>query len=285
MALGRGIERPFNCHVHGDKNASASVNVVKMVWYCYSCHAKGVVDSQRVPTPDELLAMLEPEEACREYPESWLGVFGVGGYWADRFPLWLCWLLGLGEDPWTGEGTYPVHTPRGRLAGVARRAAMPGPWPKYKYPWAWSASRTMFGTGGRWNQTEVLVLVEGAADAAAVIETGIQGEATYGSGVHAPQVELIVAQQPRLILLGFDEDDAGERATDQAYNVLGHLAEVGFITWEGAKDPADLEPGARLDAVLKAVRASSYGDQVAQVEEHARRLSAAAAKRYVEECA
>lgn len=269
--------------MHGDASASASVNVAKMVWYCYACHAKGAVDSNRVPTVDELLAMLEPEQAVREFADSWLETYGHGGYWADRFPLWLCELLGMGEDPWTGEGTYPVHTPRGRLAGVARRYAMPGPGPKYKYPFAWSASRTLFGTRGRWSHHEIVVPVEGAADAAAVIETGFQGLSTYGSGIHVPQIELIAAMQPRLILLGFDNDDAGERATGQAWIALNPLAEVGFIEWENAKDPAELNVEYRREAILKTVRASSYGDQVAAIADHADKLVEALERRYVEE--
>lgn len=269
--------------MHGDASASASVNVAKLVWYCYACHAKGAVDSNRVPTVDELLAMLEPEQAVREFADSWLETYSYGGYWGDRFPLWLCELLGMGEDPWTGEGTYPVHTPRGRLAGVARRAAMPGPGPKYKYPHAWAASRTLFGTGGRWAHHEILVPVEGAADAAAVIETGFQAVGTYGSGIHVPQIELIAAMQPRLILLGFDNDEAGERATFQAYEALSPLAEIGFINWKDAKDPAELDVEHRLDAVLEPVRASSYGDQVAAIADHAHGLVEAAERRYVEE--
>jgi hypothetical protein len=271
--------------VHGGTGAHASVNVVKMVWYCYSCHAKGAVDSSRIPTADELLAMLEPEKACREFPESYLALFDHGGYWADRFPLWLCWLLGMGEDPWTGEGTYPVHTPRGRLAGVSRRAAMPGPGPKYKYPHGWSASRTLFGTNGRWPRTEVLSINEGAADAASIMEVGVQAVATYGAGLHHPQVELIAAMQPRLILLGYDQDEAGEAATAQAYDALCDLVEIGFLDWKTAKDPAELDPEHRLEAVLEAVRASSYGSQAADVAEHAEALVTKAQKLYVEESA
>lgn len=162
---------------------------------------------------------------------------------------------------------------------------MPGPGPKYRYPPTWSASRSLFGTAGRWPHIPVLTLVEGAADAASVIETGLSAEATYGSGVHAPQVDLIVAQRPRLILLGFDDDEAGERATVQAYEALSPHAEIGFISWGGvAKDPADLEPEARFDAVLEAVRASSYGEQIDELASHARQLASEIEKRYVEEC-
>lgn len=259
LTSGRGIERPFQCTEHDDKNASASVNIIKMVWYCYGCHSTGVVDSQRVPTPDELASMLKPEEAARQYPQSWLALYGAGGYWLDRFPAWLCWQQGFGEDPWTGEGTYPVHTPGGRLAGVGRRN-LGGEGPKYRYPKSWSASRSMFGTRGAYRHTEVLLIGEGAADAAAGWEVGCTSLAAYGSGLHAPQVELVLRMTPRLVLLGQDVDEAGERGARETVRWLEDWCELVRVEWDPvAGDPAAMEPGARLDSLLDAVGKSNYG--------------------------
>lgn len=289
IAFGRGVERPFHCHVHGGTGAHASVNVVKNVWFCFSCKAKGVVDSTRVPTADELLAMLEPEQAAREFPESWLEVYRneANGYWSERFPDWLCWLLGFGDDPFTGEGTYPVHTPRGRLAGVARRAVVPGPGPKYRYPLNWSAARSLFGTSGKWTAHDLLVLTEGAADAAAVIETGVQALACYGAGLHAPQVELVVSMRPRLVLLGFDMDDAGAKATEQAWDALSEHTVLEQIDWGEAKDPAELAPEERLGCVLRAVGGTQYGQgtRTSELEAQAAEMVRRVRKLYVEESA
>ena len=247
LATGRGTERPFTCPVGEHSHPTASVNVVKGVWYCYSCGGKGAVDSQRAPSVDELEAMMEPERAVRAYPQSWMTTFGIGGYWADRFPLWLCWHQGFGEDPWTGEGTYPVHTAAGTLAGVSRRALTEGPWPKYKYPRTWSASRALFGSRGAYRHSgDVIALVEGAADAAAGWEVGCPTFATFGSGVHAPQVELIARMTPRLILLGQDNDDAGNKAAEQAAEQLAHIAPTQRIDWGSYKDPAEVPVHERL---------------------------------------
>lgn len=232
---------------------TASVNVVKGVWFCYSCQGRGAVDSNRAPTVDELAAMLEPEVAARIYPTSWLTTFGVGGYWAERFPLWLCWQQGLGEDPWTGEGTYPVHTAAGTLAGVSRRALTDGPWPKYKYPRTWSASRALFGSRGAYLHHDVLMLVEGAADAAAGWEVGCPTYATYGSGVHAPQVELVARMTPRLILLGQDNDEAGDKGADQAAEALAHIAPLVRVDWQTYKDPAEVPAHERTGLLARHV--------------------------------
>lgn len=259
IALGRGVERPFKCFKHEDTTASASVNVIKNVWVCYACRAGGVVDSNRVPTHDELMAMLEPEEACRTYPSSWLDVYGHGGYWLDRFPDWLCWLHSLGEDPWTGEATFPVHTPGGRLAGVGKRSVMSGPGPRYRYPAVWSASRTLFGSRGRWSPQPIIMLGEGAADGAAGWQIGVPSFGTFGAGLHKPQIELVAAMNPKLILLGFDMDDAGDRATRQSEDLLAGIAEIAAIDWGSYKDPAECPPEERLERVLKTVGTTTYG--------------------------
>lgn len=284
VANGRGVERPFRCHVHEDSNASASVNVIKNLWYCYACGAKGTVDGKRVPTVAELEAMLEPEKACREYPSSWLQVFAGGTYWQERFPAWLCWWAGFGEDPFTGDGVFPVHTPRGRLAGVGRRAAVPGPGPKYKYPAAWSASRTLFGSRGIWKgpRSGVLTLVEGAADTASQWEIGVPGWGCYGAGLHMPQVELVVRLQPKLVLLGFDMDEAGERATTQTERMLRGTCEVGFIDWPN-KDPAETPPDARLQAILDAVHASEQPALEADVLRQREHVLSTLAREYEKE--
>ena len=41
LMYGNGVERPFLCPVHGDRRPSASVNVIKRKWFCYTCGAHG----------------------------------------------------------------------------------------------------------------------------------------------------------------------------------------------------------------------------------------------------
>lgn len=242
--------------MHG--HPTASVNVLKNVWVCYSCHDKGAVDSTRVPSDNELVAMLSPDVAARSYPQSWLELFNTTGYWNERFPDWVCWFLGFGEDPFSGEGTYPVHTPGGQLAGVCRRALTEGPWPKYKYPRSWSASRALFGTHGKWPRSPIIALFEGAADAAAGWEVGLTSFATYGSGLHMPQVELIERMGPELILLGQDNDDAGNNGAHDAMDSLAGTAEVVRIYWGEHNDPAEMTAEDRAEAILDVVPGRYY---------------------------
>ena len=280
LDFGRGIERPFCCPAHPDMHASASVNVAKGVWYCYACAAKGRVDGKRVPTDAELAAMLRPEENTRVYPQSWLEMFTSDAtYWTGRFPGWLCAWAKLGSDPVTGDATFPVHTADGKLAGVGRRREYGEP--RYLYPPAWSASRTLAFHGithfGDW-----LLLTEGFADAVACWGVGAPAVACYGAGVHYPQRELIARTGVKLIINAFDADGAGRAAAERSHDTLGDLAEIIDLDWEtaGGKDPADVEVTARAELIVATVRSSTYGRRrtktAADMEQRVHAIQAAA---------
>lgn len=289
IELGQGIERPFRCPdpEHDDKNASASVNVLKGVWFCYACNARGAVDAKKAPSLDLLAQMMEPEKTCRIYPESYLDTFGYPGYWLSRFPDWLCWYAGLGEDPVTGHGTFPVRTPEGRLAGIGRRITdaevakakeEDGNPSRYKYPYRWSASRTLgrtLSSGGN-----LLVLVEGYADAVALAEQGIPAACVYGSALHYPQVEFVLRAKPKLVILGMDSDPAGEKGAAQSMQSLSRFTgDIARVTWP-MKDPGECSKLQRLQTVRGVV-----GDEYLEDWMKAVANMRAAFQRHIEETA
>jgi len=234
------------------------------VWFCYVCHAKGSADSKKAPTINELAQMMEPEQKCRQYPQSYLNLFTIGGggdYWPTRFPDWLIWWARLGQDPITAESTFPVHTAHGLFAGVGRRqtneavaaAKEAGTNPsRYKYPYRWSASRTMHYKGSP--SGEVLVLVEGAADAASLWEVGIPAYAVYGSALHHPQIEFLKRAKPTTIVMGMDMDVAGERGVSLSWQVLNGktMAQIKRARWPQG-DPADCTPVQRVQSLVSVV--------------------------------
>jgi hypothetical protein len=260
LTKGEGIERPFRCHVHDDSGPSASVNVLKGVWYCFACGAKGMTDGKgKAPSVADLESMLEPERAVRSYPEGWLELFDNDlGNWPTRFPAWVRWVNGLGCDPLTGDATFPVRTPKGKLAGVGRRRENSGDGPRFVYPPRWSAARSTFEAGV---PGDIMALTEGASDAVAISETGCYANAMYGAGVHFPQIELIQRRSPRLILLAFDDDDAGNRAAERAYDQLRDVAELARVDWsrEEQKDAAGVPLERRLELLLETVGGTKYG--------------------------
>jgi DNA primase len=282
IATGQGVERPFRCTEHPDAQASASVNVLKGVWYCHACQASGTVDGKKAPKVADLQAMLEPEVAVRVYPLAYLELFDDPTYWRTRFPDWVCHAMELGHDPFNNAGTFPVHTPSGLLAGVGRRFVTDDKHARYMYPRRWSAANTLFGTNGRYPSLPVLTLVEGAGDATACWEVGAPALGVYGSGVHLPQRDLIVRYNPKLILLGFDTDDAGNKAVSAAFKMLGRIAPMSRVYWP-KNDPADCTPAQRRKALLSAVGRSNYGVNVTEAWEHNVETMTRAHQRFVEE--
>lgn len=283
LTHGQGVERPFRCEAHDDTMASASVNVVKMIWYCHACHASGSVDGKKAPSVEMLEAMIQPEKAARVYPEAFLELYSDPGYWLDRFPAWLCHALGLGYDPFTKDAIFPVHTPGGLFAGVGRRkATLEEGGPRYKYPHNWSAASTLFGSNGRYPRFDVLALGEGAADAAAIWEVGCPGLAVYGAGLHFPQRELLSRYAPKLVLLGFDMDKAGEDAVTRGFKMIGRQMLVARVRWP-AKDPGECSVQERKKALLTAVATGGYrGDVLPTWEASVARMQEQY-QRYVEE--
>lgn len=248
VAKGRGIERSFRCDVHDDSNASASVNVLKGVWFCYACGASGRVGKGSITVAMEAVveAMQAPEPVPAKQPE-WLRLFTANGspYWEQRYGTRVSQQFGCGTDPITGNPTYPLYSPTGELWGVVQRTDHT---PKYLYPEV-PVSRTLFGYHWAPKGTyRRIVVVEGAADVMALHTTRGRSKDTlivgcYGAGLHAPQVALINRLDPQLVVLAFDNDEAGSRAGERDY---GLHTKVDVVTWPyGVKDPADATPSMR----------------------------------------
>lgn len=248
VAKGRGVERSFRCDVHEDSNASASVNVAKGVWFCYACGASGRVGKGSITAAMEAVVdMMKAPDVIEAKHPNWLSTYINAGsrYWSDRFGARVSQAFECGTDPITGLPTYPVRGPESQVWGVVHRT---GEDPKYLYPEV-PVSRTLFGY--RWSPpgfTRRVVVVEGAADVMAMHATRGRSKDTivvgcYGAGLHAPQVELINRLHPQLVVLAFDNDEAGARAGQRDYALQ---ARVDVITWPyGVKDPADATPTMR----------------------------------------
>jgi hypothetical protein len=253
LTSGRGTERPFNCPSHDDRNASASVNVLKGVWYCYSCMAHGVLDDH-VPTVEEALAALAGTQPPRVYPEAWLDVFDAdhaSPYWVGRFGIEVASVNRCGTHPVSGHPTYPLRDAAGHLVGVVTRHA-DDPGQKYHYPFNTATSRTLYGV---LRPCHVLVLVEGASDVMALQCSGIPEHwtvtGTFGAGVHYPQIKMIESLAPKVIVAAFDDDEAGMKAIDRAVETLADVAPVLSHRWRkmGVKD-AGAGPASRRIKVL-----------------------------------
>jgi DNA primase len=252
----RRNERPFRCHVHDDSQASASVNVLKGVWVCYGCHAKGRVDGEIIETDfvrskDDIFALLS-DDADHEFTESMLSLYTSGEinpYWRERFSEDAIEHFALGTDPVSGRPCYPLRDSAGKLLGMVMRNL--DRQPKYKYPKGVKAHRLL------WNYTtehrRQVVLVEGAMDAIAAWEVGVEAFGIYGSNLGEAQVELLCKISPQWVHLAFDNDAAGQKCTEDARELLeakGFYVDV--FPWRSYpfhKDIADLAPQTRQNSL------------------------------------
>jgi 5S rRNA maturation endonuclease (ribonuclease M5) len=211
------------------------VNVVKQRWYCYTCGAHGGLTGED--------ALLEPDynvlrqwftdkmEEHRVYPEAWLSRWDAGPvhpYWLKRVGEPAARHFRLGYDAGRDAVTYPLRGTDGSILGVVRRALEPGDGPKYRYPKGVDVARLLFNYSHL--RRDCVVLVEGALDAIALWNVGVEAFAIYGSRLSDHQVNLIDRIDPTYVFTAFDNDDAGYRAHCAVEQAMSHRA-VGRITW------------------------------------------------------
>lgn len=216
LTYGKGTERPFLCPVHGDSRPSASVNVLKKVWICYTCGAHGSLTGEdSLMEPDyEVMKQWFTERMTegRVYPESWLARYTAGGvhpYWSERVGEAAAHRFRLGWDADRDAGTYPLRDSSGGVLGVVRRS-LSGDGPKYLYPRGVDVGRLLFNYSPE--HRPVVALVEGALDAIALWNVGVDAFAIYGARLSDAQIRLIERVDPLYIFTGYDNDDAGRRA-------------------------------------------------------------------------
>lgn len=236
IVYGHGTERSFLCPVHGDSRPSASVNMVKRVWYCYTCGARGGVtgeDALIEPDYEEMRIWFEQKmEQGRVYPESWLSRFDAGpvhSYWETRVGRTAATHFRLGYDPEQDAATYPLRDPSGQVLGVVRRSLREDrSGPKYLYPAGVDVGRLLFNYTPE--ARSVAVLVEGAVDAIACWNVGVDAFAIYGSHLSTEQARLIDRVDPGVIYTAYDNDDAGWKAYLETKRAFKHRRVV-RLTW------------------------------------------------------
>jgi DNA primase len=237
LRFGRGVERSFLCPEHGDSRPSASVNIVKGKWWCFTCHAHGDLRGDALlAEPDYETMKLWIDNKLAEgqiYPESWLARWDAGPvhpYWMERVGEAAARQFRLGADPEHDAVTYPLRDPTGQVLGVVRRA-LHGEGPKYRYPTGVDVGRLLFHYTPDHRQT--VVLVEGALDAIALWNVGVDAFAIYGSRLSADQVRLIDRIDPEYIYTCYDLDDAGWIAHRETERAFKHRL-VSRLTWPKA---------------------------------------------------
>lgn len=261
LARGHGTWRSFTCPSHDDANPSARVNTITGKWMCFVCGAKGDIKGY-VPDYDRMLeaALADLDDEVEPKPESWLDQFDAAGpppYWRERFDEEVCRTYRLGWDAAKGKPCYPLRDANGLPLGVVHRNLDPEE-RKYKYPYGVRTSELLFGVK-ELEQTDEIVLCEGATSVMAVREVGHDAVGSYGSELHPRQIDLLVELQPRIVFIAYDMDRAGHEGAGPAEAALsrrGVLAKR--IFWDDRySDPGEMDLKTRSNTLAKALARSS----------------------------
>ena len=252
LAHGHGVERPFCCPMHGDSHPSASLNILKMVWFCYTCHAHGQVGGEDLLVEtdyDALRGYIAKETAeATELPESWLNSYESDHeYWRTRgFSEETISYYRLGHDYEHDCAVYPLRNISGGVLGVVRRQLAGA---KYKHPYGVDISTLLFDYHRL--ESDYLVICEGATDVMAAHEVGVEATAVYGSRLSSAQAALVRRYDPVGVLVASDMDDAGWSLYRMTCALLGEYP-VSRVFWprrEG-KDLASLPVKKRKEILL-----------------------------------
>lgn len=275
LSRGFGTERPFLCPVHGDSRPSASLNIIKQKWYCYTCGAHGGLTGENALIEPDYAVLkqwfTEKLEEQRVYPESWLSRWDAGPvhpYWLDRVGERAARHFRLGYDGERDAVTYPLRGTDGRVLGVVRRALGAGDGPKYRYPKGVDVGRLLFNYTPE--HTRSVVLVEGALDAIPLWSMGVRAMAIYGARLSPYQVRLIDQIDPDYVFTAFDNDDAGYRAHKQLEDALRHrfVSRISWpLSWGKDIDEIGLDRRKKVVPELAYAHSSVLGSQTCESSE------------------
>lgn len=243
---------------------SLQFNTSKGLWLCFKCEKRGTAESLvrslggSYSAPEVAFEDLEtqlrglqvsrqaPGASSVVLPESLLARYkgkphehwtGKRKYTLDTIREW-----GLGYDPLSDRCTIPYRNPDGDLLGVIYRR-LDDQFPRYTYPkgfdrtgslfGSWMVSEGRVGDGGS-DSPGALGLVEGSTDAIWVSQCRRPAVAQYGSNLHPRQVRLLRRLGVKEVVLFYDYDPAGVKATKQAPEVLDGFI-VRSVQWDTSR--------------------------------------------------
>ncbi len=205
------------CPFHEDSSPSFSVNLTTGKWICFSHCGSGSFSA--------LLKRLNASVGGEDYEE------GKPEYTAEQEPILQSWLdrgltreillkWGIQWDASAGAMRLPVYddTSPTPVSNIWR--APEGVMPKYRYERGFRRVDHLFGSWRLPSPWTKIVLVEGPLDAVWVQEAGEYGVAILGSSLSMAQVQQLVEGQARQVTLCFDDDEAGQAATERAIPML-----------------------------------------------------------------
>ena len=283
------LDRVEPHHTNGDANPSASCNIDKKTYVCYSmgfgcdlfhlvqkledqesfADALGVVgqfltgSTQEVGTLDaEIAAAFANHDAYRiELPAYNDRILAS---WDKPHPYWdhrgispaAQEMLRLGYDEREQRIVFP-HFVKDTLVGWQKRV-IPGqttpPYPKYRNSSGFPKSETLYNLDVACNYSRVAV-VESPMSVARAVSLGLHNVvATFGAKVNAQQIACL--EDFHTVYVWFDDDPAGRHGEKKLVEHLYHHTDVRVVAPEGGRDMGDADLDEIASKLVSATPAS-----------------------------
>jgi len=181
-------------------------------------------------------------------------------------------------DRFRGRLMFPIHNEAGEVIGFGGRALRPGDEPKYlnsaETP-IYRKSHVLYNlhrAKGAIRKQEFTVLVEGYMDVIGVYSAGIHNVvAICGTSLTAQQVKIVKRHASRIVV-GFDSDEAGFKASEKSIALLlDEAMQVRVLELDGGLDP---------DEYVKQFGAAQYKQKLEKAGAYFHWLADQARKRF-----
>ena len=249
----RGTEVVALCPFHEDTHSSFSICMNRMIYYCFSCGAKGKLKSDdKRPTPtyehfeeifkDGNLENNQSQGLPAEYKHidsdsiylDYLFSRGLSLQTIKKFRLGYC-ESGTYADRIivplkSGFVARTIHSPK--LAKIATGRAE-----KYLFPLGLQVSKILFNYG----DYDPIVLCEGVFDVMHLYEMGYNVIGIFGARLHQKQLESLCKLNSKKIILALDGDGAGNFGAEESAMLLKtFFNEVEILQLPDGKDPGEV---------------------------------------------
>ena len=259
------------CPLHLEKRPSFAVNIDTGRWICRHDNAGGVdivslvrkvlnkthreavewvkyVGKHEVIAGDQILKYLfqSPEKVrdsdLIEWTERYYNLEPdiMAEYWFDRgFTTQTMRKFEVRYDPNREAIIWPIKNSKGLIVGFTERDASGEASNKYKYLYPKGFQRTLYPLN-RFSDTGTAIIVEGALDAIWMHQNDYtETLCVFGGGITQQQARWLKANVSRVILC-FDNDEVGKKATEQAKERLSTMNVVSINLPTKVKDVQEL---------------------------------------------
>jgi DNA primase len=240
-----------------DGRSSLQFNIDSGLWVCFRCDSKGnaktlvrklggvyadpVISVEAIRKHVDRLRLLRKKEnrEQRVFDDSILRRFSFpNDYWStvrgfsdSTIARW-----NLGYDPIKDRHIIPYRNPAGQLLGVIQRLGDEETERaniRYIYPESFDRKGSLFGS---WQIVGLkkVALVEGATDTIALDDANRPSGGQFGSSISSAQARLLHRLGVREVVLFYDYDEAGLKATEKSREVLKGFI-LRSVQWDTSK--------------------------------------------------